>query len=76
MTKQEQKDVALEDYNAIVDPACRAYDAIEKSAYKNLNTIRNTALEAYYAELKRIEREEPPEEIPIFKGTREALNNL
>ena len=44
-------------------------------AYEAFSTIVDPAYKAYHDELKRIE-EGPAEGIPIFKGTREALNNL
>ena len=42
----------------------------------NSNPEMLSGLKQLTAEIEQETIEEPPEEIPIFKGTREALNNL
>jgi len=41
MTKQEQKDKAYAEYNAIEEPAYKEYQAIEKQAFKEYQSKCN-----------------------------------
>ena len=47
MTKQEQKDKAYTEYNAIEEPALKKYRAIEEPAYKKYRAIQEQAFKEY-----------------------------
>ena len=55
MTKQEQKDKAYADYNAIEEPAYKEYQAIEKQAFKEYQSKCN---EIYEPDIKIIDGKE------------------
>ena len=61
MTKEEQRDAAMEAYKAIQEPAWKAYKAIQVPAWK-----------AYEAEIERINNE-PDEDIIELNGKRYQL---
>jgi len=84
MTKQEQKDEAYEDYEAIIDQAFKAHEAIIDQAYKTYKAIRDQAFKAhedmidqafkaYLAKCKEIDAQE--DEIKIIDGKRYKLIN-
>ena len=72
MTKQEQRDAALEAYKAIREPAWKAYEAIREPALEAYKAIKVQAWKAYEAELERIDNE-PDEEIIEVDGKRYQL---
>ena len=49
MTKQEQKDKAYAEYNAIIQQAYKKYRAIQGPAYKKYRAIEEAALKEYQA---------------------------
>ena len=57
-TKQEQKDEALEAYQAIQAPAWKVYKAITDPAWESYNAIQAPALEAYKAKCDEIDASE------------------
>jgi len=56
-TKQEQKDQAFKVFDAIVDPASKAYDAKVDQAYKAYDAIVGPARKAYNAKCKEIDEQ-------------------
>jgi len=83
MTKQEQKDQAYREYEAIQKPAWEEYETIKEKAYKEYETIispasreyeaiRILAFEKYQAKCKKID-EQDEEDIKIIDGKRYKL---
>jgi len=55
MTKQEQKNEAYEDYEAIIDQAFKVQEAIIAPAYKDYLAIIAPAYKDYLAKCKEID---------------------
>ena len=66
MTKQEQKDLALKEYDAITDPAWEECKATTDPAWKKYEATKYQAWEEYDAKCKKIDEQE--EYIKIIDG--------
>ena len=80
MTKQEQKDkayaeynaierAAFKEYNAIIEPAYKKYRAIEGPAFKKYNAIEKQANKEYQSKCNEIDEKE----IKIIDGKKYKL---
>ena len=80
MTKQEQKDkayaeynaierAAFKEYNAIIEPAYKKYRAIEGPAFKKYNAIEKQANKEYQSKCNEIDEQD----IKIIDGKKYKL---
>jgi len=71
-TKDEMREEALKEYNAIVNPAWEEYIRVTAPADKQYSVIKQPALIAYNAELDRIHAL-PDDDVITVKGKRYKL---
>ena len=57
MNKQQKKDVALKEYEAIKESAWKEYEAIREPALKKYEAIQEPAWKEYEAKCKKIDEE-------------------
>ena len=55
MTKQEQKDKAYAEYNAIIEQANKEYNAIEEQSLKEYQAIEKQSYKEYQAKCNEID---------------------
>ena len=71
MNKQEQKDRAWQEYQAIKEPAREKYKAIYEQADKEYEAITEPARKKYYAKCRAIDEQD--KDIKIIDGKKYKL---
>ena len=69
MTKQEQKDKAYAEYNAIEEPALKKYRATREQAFKEYRATREQANKEYQSKCNEIDEQD----IKIIDGKQYKL---
>ena len=69
MTKQEQKDKAYAEYQAIIEPACKKYRATREQAFKEYRATREQANKEYQSKCNEIDEQD----IKIIDGKKYKL---